>query len=130
MILALGIYAATMQVTAIKNDVVQMETASGFVYEWEGADDYEVGDLVSVLMNGLETEEITDDVIISPPTYTGWTMPVDVLHEGDVVTVDTEEKWFHLNGQVGTVTKIEDNGNHVLVDFGIEECWFLARELR
>lgn len=127
-VIALGIYAATMKVTAIDNDVVEMETATGFVYEWEGADDYEVGDLVSLIMDSKGTEEIVDDEILSM-RYAGWNLPAEPLKKGDAVTVSTNDN-FHLNGQGGIVKQVEDNGNYVLVDFGFEECWFLASELR
>ena len=128
-LIALGIYAATMKVTAINNNVLEMETATGIIYEWEGAEDLDVGDCVSVVMYNNGTENVKDDIIVTQPIYSGWTLPDEPLEKGDVVVVETNDD-FHLDGQSGTVKQVEDNGNYVLVDFGFEECWFLASELR
>ena len=67
-IIAAGlIYPATMQVTDIdyNNDVVTIETATGFTYEFYGAEDYTKGDLVSCIMFSNGTADITDDMILS-----------------------------------------------------------------
>lgn len=65
------IYPTTMQITKIDGDLVTMETATGFAYEMLGAEDYEAGDLISVLMFNNGTKYITDDVILSVQ-YSGW----------------------------------------------------------
>lgn len=63
-IIATGlIYPATMQVTDVTNDLVTMETATGFVYQMQ-ADDYNKGDLVSLVMFSNGTTDITDDIIL------------------------------------------------------------------
>lgn len=59
------IYPATMQVTDVTNDLVTMETATGFVYQFEGVEDYTKGDLVSCIMFSNGTADITDDMILS-----------------------------------------------------------------
>ena len=67
-IIAAGlIYPTTMQVTDIdyNNDVVTVETATGFVYQFEGTEDYTEGDLVSCIMFSNGTADITDDIILS-----------------------------------------------------------------
>ena len=67
-IIAAGlIYPATMQVTDIdyNNDVVTVETATGFVYQFEGTEDYTESDLVSCIMFSNGTADITDDVILT-----------------------------------------------------------------
>ena len=67
-IIAAGlIYPTTMQVTDIdyNNDVVTVETATGFVYQFEGTEDYTEGDLVSCIMFSNGTADITDDMILS-----------------------------------------------------------------
>lgn len=67
-IIAAGlIYPTTMQVTDIdyNNDVVTVETATGFVYQFEGTEDYTEVDLVSCIMFSNGTADITDDMILS-----------------------------------------------------------------
>lgn len=69
------IYPATMEIVEIDRaaDVVTVETATGFLYQFDGAEDYTRGDLVSLLMWSNGTQVITDDVIITA-RYSGWTM--------------------------------------------------------
>ena len=70
-IIAAGlIYPATMVVTDVSNDLVTMETATGFVYQMH-ADDYEKGDLVSLVMFSNGTTDITDDIILAA-RYSGF----------------------------------------------------------
>lgn len=70
-IIAAGlIYPATMIVTDVSGDLVTMETATGFVYQMQ-ADDYEKGDLVSLVMFSNGTTDITDDIILSA-RYSGF----------------------------------------------------------
>lgn len=67
-IIAAGlIYPTTMLVTDIDytTDVVTIETATGFIYQFEGAEDYIKGDLVSCIMFSNGTADITDDMILS-----------------------------------------------------------------
>lgn len=66
------IYPATMQVTDVSNDLVTMETATGFVYQMH-ADDYNNGDLVSCIMFSNGTTDITDDIILAA-RYSGFYM--------------------------------------------------------
>lgn len=75
-IIAAGlIYPATMQVTDIdyNNDVVTIETATGFVYQFTGTEDYSENDLVSCIMFSNGTTDITDDVILTV-RYSGFYM--------------------------------------------------------
>lgn len=69
------IYPATMEVIDVDRaaDLVTMETATGHAYQMTGAEDYDRGDLVAVLMWSSYTETITDDVIISA-RYSGYTV--------------------------------------------------------
>lgn len=70
-IIAAGlIYPTTMQVIDVSNDLVTMETATGFVYQMQ-ADDYEKGDLVSCIMFSNGTTNITDDIILAA-RYSGF----------------------------------------------------------
>ena len=64
------IYPTTMQITDISGDVVTLETATGFVYQMQ-ADDYEKGDLVSLVMFSNGTTDITDDIILAA-RYSGF----------------------------------------------------------
>lgn len=66
-------YPATMVVTEINRatDVITMETATGHMYEMTGAEDYMVGDLVSLIMDDKGTQEIADDAILDA-RYSGW----------------------------------------------------------
>lgn len=70
-IIAAGlIYPTTMIVTDVSGDLVTMETATGFVYQMH-ADDYEKGDLVSLVMFSNGTTDITDDIILTA-RYSGF----------------------------------------------------------
>lgn len=72
-IIAAGlIYPTTMIVTDVFGDLVTMETATGFVYQMQ-ADDYEKGDLVSLVMFSNGTTDITDDIILTA-RYSGFYM--------------------------------------------------------
>lgn len=64
-------YPQTMIVTEVKNNVVTIETATGFQYQFEGAEDWEVGDFCSCIMNSKGTETIFDDEIVQT-RYSGW----------------------------------------------------------
>ena len=65
------IYPTTMQVTDISGDVVTLETATGFVYQFTGAEDYSENDLVSCIMFSNGTTNITDDIILAA-RYSGF----------------------------------------------------------
>ena len=67
------LYPATMTITNITGDIVTMETSTGHTYEMDGAEDYMVGDLVSLIMNDNGTESITDDAIVSARYAGYWT---------------------------------------------------------
>ena len=63
--LGLGvIYPDTLLVTDTQNNIITMETATGYVYQVEGVEDIMDGDLLSVLFYDNGTEVITDDIII------------------------------------------------------------------
>ena len=65
------IYPTTMQITDISGDVVTLETATGFVYQFTGAEDYSENDLVSCIMFSNGTTNITDDIILAA-CYSGF----------------------------------------------------------
>jgi len=64
------IYPETMKVTSIQGGIARMEVTTGHAYEMD-AEDYEIGDLVSLIMYSNGTPEVTDDVILSA-RYSGF----------------------------------------------------------
>lgn len=61
------VYPATMQVTDIDycRDVVTLETATGYIYQFYGAEDYCNGDLLSCVMFDTDADnDITNDIIV------------------------------------------------------------------
>lgn len=65
-------YPATMVVDSIDGDTVTLATATGYLYEMAGAEDYEIGDVVSAIMYTAGTPGITDDAIVTA-RYSGFT---------------------------------------------------------
>lgn len=48
-----------------KHDAVTVRTSVGWLYQFYGIEDYEIGDMVSLIMDNMDTENtIFDDVII------------------------------------------------------------------
>lgn len=64
--MSLGLYPTTCQITNLDRttDIVTMTTATGYEYQFYGCDDYDNGDLVSVIMFNNHTDNITDDAVI------------------------------------------------------------------
>ena len=62
-----GLYAQTAIVTDLdyENDIVTVENANGFAYQFYGCEDYDEGDFVSMICYSNGTEVVTDDVILS-----------------------------------------------------------------
>lgn len=67
------VYPTTMQVVNLDYgaDLVTVQTATGFQYEFEGTEDYTEGDLVSLVMWSGGTKDITDDMILAA-RYSGY----------------------------------------------------------
>lgn len=59
-----SLYPDAMTITEISGDLVTIETATGNQFQFYGAEDYEEGDLVAVLMYSKGSESVTDDIII------------------------------------------------------------------
>lgn len=59
-----SLYPDAMTITEISGDLVTIETATGNQFQFYGAEDYDEGDLVAVLMYSKGTENVTDDIII------------------------------------------------------------------
>lgn len=61
-----NIYPLLTTVTEVDRDkdLVTVEDNNGFIWQFEGTDDWEEGDLCNCLMNSRGTEKIFDDEII------------------------------------------------------------------
>lgn len=57
-------YPLAMVVISIENDVVTVQTSTGMAYQFIGANDLAVGDLVALIMDSKGTAEIFDDEIL------------------------------------------------------------------
>ena len=67
------IYPETARVVEVNydEDTVTVETFNGFLFVFEGCEDYMEGDGVALIMDDHGTEEIFDDEIIMAQ-YCGW----------------------------------------------------------
>ena len=67
------LYPQTAKVVEVDydNNIVKVVTFNGFEYEFEGCEDYCIGDCVSLIMEDNETEKIFDDEIVLA-RYSGW----------------------------------------------------------
>lgn len=54
-----------------KNDIMELRTFGGFIFTWEGVEDWSEGDIASAIMYDNNTEDIRDDEIIKLH-YSGW----------------------------------------------------------
>ena len=59
------LYPETGKVVEICNDVVTVETSTGNLFAFYGAEDWSIGDCVSMIMDSCGTENITDDIILA-----------------------------------------------------------------
>lgn len=66
-------YALTTVVVELdtENDVVTCEDFNGNLWEFEGCEDWTIGDIASLLMSNRGTEKIYDDTIIDT-RYSGY----------------------------------------------------------
>ena len=48
----------------IKNDVVTVENSNGHLFEFIGVEDWQVGDICSLMLDNNGTESIFDDIIL------------------------------------------------------------------
>lgn len=59
----------------VENDVVTCEDFNGFLWEFEGCEDWQEGDIASLLMDSNGTEKVFDDKIMLVHyngTFEGW----------------------------------------------------------
>ena len=71
------LYPLTTKVVELdrENDVVTCEDFNGNLWEFEGCEDWQDGDICSLLMNNKGTEKIYDDEIVLAQyngTFEGW----------------------------------------------------------
>lgn len=52
-------------------DTVTVETFNGFLFVFEGCEDFMKGDCVAMIMNDNDTEKVFDDIILMV-RYRGW----------------------------------------------------------
>ena len=62
---------AVVREVSATTDLVVVETYTGSLFAFRGAEDWEVGDAVSLIMDSRATEEIEDDEVVSAE-YAGW----------------------------------------------------------
>ena len=55
---------ATIETVDREHDIVIVADCSGFLWGFSGCEDWEVGDVVAMIMNTRGTPEIFDDVIV------------------------------------------------------------------
>lgn len=83
-------YPATMIVQSIENDVVTIEDSEGFLWQFIGAEDWNVGDICSVMMYDNGTPEILDDEIVK--NYNSGFNIKDFTNDSNCDTIDTERE--------------------------------------
>lgn len=61
-----GLYPSAGRVVEINEDfdLVTVQDANGFLWGFYGAFDYEIGDNVAMIMNGMGTELVFDDEVV------------------------------------------------------------------
>lgn len=69
------VYPMTAKVVEVNydEDIVTVETFTGFLFSFEGCEDWAEGDCASLIMDDNGTEKILDDVIVMAQ-YSGWTL--------------------------------------------------------
>lgn len=69
------IYPLTAKVTEVNydDDTVTVETFTGFLFSFEGCEDWAEGDCASLIMDDNGTEKIFDDEIVMA-RYCAWTL--------------------------------------------------------
>lgn len=73
LVAALGLYSMTAKVTDVNrtNDIVTVETATGYQYQFTGCEDWCEGDFITAIMWKNGTNNITDDALVTWQ-YSGW----------------------------------------------------------
>lgn len=68
-----SVYATTMTVESVneQTDIVTLVDFNGFIWQIQGVEDWQEGDIASCLMHSKGTPEIIDDVILKVQ-YSGY----------------------------------------------------------
>ena len=63
---SIGLYPETGKVIEVNHmtDIVSVEIPNGYIYDFYGAEDWEVGDYASLLMDNNGTAMVTDDMVV------------------------------------------------------------------
>ena len=64
-------YPETLKVVNIENDIVTLENSTGYTFQFEGAEDWMIGDFCSCIMDSKNTDLISDDEILEK-RYSGF----------------------------------------------------------
>lgn len=69
-----GLYAKSTVVVEVNedDDIVVVEDFNGFLWEFEGCEDWVVGDICSMVMHNNGTSETIFDDVILDVRYDGW----------------------------------------------------------
>lgn len=69
-----GLYAKSTVVVEVNedDDIVVVEDFNGFLWKFEGCEDWVVGDICAMVMDNNGTPETIFDDIILNTTYCGW----------------------------------------------------------
>ena len=70
------LYPETGKVVDISENIVTVETATGNLFQFDGAEDWQVDDCVSMIMDGHGTENCVDDEIVKAE-YSSWNLKED-----------------------------------------------------
>lgn len=62
---------AIVQEANTETDIVTVETLNGNLFQFYGVEDYQAGDVVSMIMDSNKTETVSDDIILSVK-YSGY----------------------------------------------------------
>lgn len=62
---------AIVQEANTETDIVTVETFNGNLFQFYGVEDYQAGDIVSMIMDSNKTEAVNDDIILSVK-YSGY----------------------------------------------------------
>ena len=66
LVMMLGLYPTAGVVTDVNyvDDTVTVELQNGNLYAFYGTEDWEEGDIAALLMNSMNTDDVTDDEIV------------------------------------------------------------------
>lgn len=92
-----------------KNDLVTVSTGAGLLYDFYGAEDYAVGDIVAMTMDDNGTADfVLDDKIIAA-RYAGWSGALEkqnlesaMVDMSEVVRIELQDGSAHLQMKDGT----------------------------